>query len=198
MGSETDLLPGRNWEEISNSVRGCNDIRCEYFIPLMRFTDLNANDMKDFMTFLSFTFRNHPESALIEQREIWLFTPSLNMNKWWYLLTDSDWSATMRPGSRLEMSFNLRCPTTTIATTPTPTTATISTRCQNVTNLPDMKTCLTCLEKILAVPQNREYCHGCSPRYCKPDRSSQFSQIRFSTPMPPWAQLPADLEFRWM
>lgn len=59
------------------------------------------------MTLLSFVFRGHKLSRFIAMREIWLFTPSLNTDRWWYLINESDWETILRPGLRLEMSLNL-------------------------------------------------------------------------------------------
>jgi hypothetical protein len=158
----------------------------------------NANDIKDFMAFLSFTFRDRPGSALIAQRDIWLFTPALNTDKWWYLLTDSDWSSIVRPGSRLEMSFNLSS-SVTKGHARRKRAPIDSQHGKKIASLRNRNSCPDCRHlKLSCILKPQQLCHHCSQSHSPLGRSSPFSQVRFSTPMPPWAMLPDDLEFRWM
>ena len=58
------------------------------------------------MTLLTFAFRDHELSSFVARRDLWLFTPASNTDKWWYLITEEDWETIRRPGLRLEMSLN--------------------------------------------------------------------------------------------
>ncbi|KAK3302777.1 uncharacterized protein B0T15DRAFT_314824 [Chaetomium strumarium] len=59
----------------------------------------------DFLEFLAFSFKGHDLLPFVAHKNIWLFTPSENGSRWWYLIHEGDWAAAARPGVKLGMSI---------------------------------------------------------------------------------------------
>ncbi|KAI1264953.1 hypothetical protein F5Y18DRAFT_388988 [Xylariaceae sp. FL1019] len=61
---------------------------------------------KDLTVFLKFSAKDDPILNLsFDTNNIWLFTPGMKQESWWYLIQELDWSKIARPGMILGMSI---------------------------------------------------------------------------------------------